>query len=213
MAQGFENVAHNFIRRLQEKTHQYSSPLTKLAIVCGYEHYTAILGNFVLTHPEVLKPAAADLALIWGWHSAEETEHKAVCFDLYQAAGGGWFRRDLMFFLVTLNFTVMFSRIYLSLLHRDGCLKPSCLIKTTRQSLRFFFGKSGIFWHLLVQGLRYLSPRFHPWDQDNRSHLQAWLSANQLRLRNISDDLVREPQPQANVGAAVPPLKQGDPNR
>lgn len=184
---GFENVVHTFIHHLQEQSRRDFSPLTRLAIVCGYEHYTAILGNFILTNPQVLRSAKPDIALIWGWHSAEETEHKAVCFDLYQAAGGGWFRRSLVFLLVTLNFSLMFGRLYLSLLYRDGCLKSSCLVTTLRQSLSFFLGRAGIAWHLLWHGVRYLSPWFHPWEQDNRVELQSWLSANQLWLRNVGE--------------------------
>lgn len=108
---------------------------------------------------------------LWGWHSAEETEHKAVCFDLYHAAGGGWLRRVLVFLLVTLTFSVMFSRLYISLLYRDGCLTLSRVGKTLRQSLSFFLGRSGIGWHLMGYGVRYLSPWFHPWNQDNRDKL------------------------------------------
>lgn len=187
-AQGFENVVHRFIYRLQERSRRDFSPLTRLAIVCGYEHYTAILGGFILTNPQVLRSAETDMALIWGWHSAEETEHKAVCFDLYRAAGGGWIRRGLAFLLVTVNFNLMFCRLYFSLLYRDGCMKPSRLLKTLEQSLSFFFGVSGIAWHLLGHGVRYLSPRFHPWTQDNRSKLQSWLSANQFRLYKVGDN-------------------------
>jgi hypothetical protein len=185
--QGFENVVQTFIGRLQDRSHRDFSPLTKLAIVCGYEHYTAILGNYILSNPAVLRPASPDMALIWGWHSAEETEHKAVCFDLYRAAGGGWLRRVLVFLVVTLNFCVMFGRLYSSLLYRDGCLKPSRLFGTVWQSTRFFFGVSGVVWHLLGHGIRYLSPWFHPWNQDNRRKLEAWLSANHSRLAPIGE--------------------------
>lgn len=184
--QGFENVVHELIDRLNERSRHYFSPLTNLAIVCGYEHYTAILGNFILSNPQVLKSASPDMALIWGWHSAEETEHKAVCFDLYRAAGGGWLRRVLAFLLVTLNFTLLFGRLYFSLLYRDDRLRPSRLFRTIGQSLRFFFGGSGVAWHLLWHGFRYLSPFFHPWNQDNRRKLQVWLAINQTRLRETA---------------------------
>lgn len=183
--QGFENVVHERINSLQERARHDFSPLTKLAIVCGYEHYTAILGNFILSNPQVLKAASPDMALIWGWHSAEETEHKAVCFDLYRAAGGGWLRRALVFLLVTLNFTLMFGCLYFSLLHRDGCLRPSRLFRTIGQFLRLFFSRLGVAWHLLWHGFRYLSPLFHPWNQDNRRELQTWLAMNQAQLRDI----------------------------
>jgi len=183
--QGFENVVHALIDRLNVLSRRYFSPLTNLAIVCGYEHYTAILGNFILSNPQILEPAPDDMALIWGWHSAEETEHKAVCFDLYKAAGGGWLRRVSVFLLVTLDFTFLFGRLYFSLLYRDHCLRPSRLFGTIRQSLKFFFGGSGVGWHLLWHGSRYLSPLFHPWQQDNRQKLEQWLAANNTRLREI----------------------------
>ncbi len=187
-AQGFENVVRRFIHRLQERSHRDFAPLTKLAVVCGYEHYTAILGNFILSNPQILRSAEPDMALVWGWHSAEETEHKAVCFDLYQAAGGGWFRRCLVFLLVTLNFNLMFGRQYFSLLYRDGCLHPSRFVKTLRQSFSFFFGGSGITWQLLWHGVRYMSPWFHPWNQDNRAKLHSWLSENECMLRKVGNN-------------------------
>ena len=185
--QGFENVAHDFVLRLQTEAHRNFSPLTKLAVVCAYEHYTAILGNYILSNPQVLEPAQPDMALVWGWHSAEETEHKAVCFDLYRAAGGGWLRRVMVFLSVTLNFNVMFGRIYFTLLRRDGCMRPSRAFGTIGQALKFFLGSSGIGWHLLGYGIRYLSPGFHPWDQDNRSKLRAWFSVNHARLRETGE--------------------------
>lgn len=184
--QGYENVVYAFVSHLQQQAHRHLSPLTKLAVVCGYEHYTAILGNFLLKNPDVLKSATPDMALIWGWHAAEETEHKAVCFDLYQASGGSGITRVLVFVVVSIEFFLVFGRLYGSLLHRDGCLKASKIFTTTRQFLRFYFGKPGVAWHLLGHGLRYLSPWFHPWNQDNRRQMQAWFCDNQTRLREIT---------------------------
>ena len=183
--QGYRNVAERMVARLQAQSKRHFSPLTKLAVVCAYEHYTAILGNYVLSHPQVLHRASPHMALVWGWHGAEETEHKSVCFDLYAAAGGGWLRRVSLFLLVTANFSVMFGRLYLSLLHHDGCFSAARLPRTIRQAQSFFFGRRGIGWHLIGYGSRYLSRAFHPWRQDNRSRLNAWLSANHSRLRLV----------------------------
>jgi len=183
--QGFENVVHALLDRLINLSFRYFSPLTNLAIVAGYEHYTAILGNFILCNPHVLKSASPNTALIWGWHAAEETEHKAVCFDLYQAAGGGWLRRVLTFLFVSFDFAFLFGRLFFSLLYRDGCLSPSRIFITIRQYMQFFWGRNGVAWHLLWHGLRYYSFLFHPWNQDNRCQLQAWFSINQTQLREI----------------------------
>jgi predicted metal-dependent hydrolase len=186
--QGYDNVAEALVASLQEHANRNFTTLTKLAAVCAYEHYTAILGNYVLCNPEVLRSAQPDMALIWGWHGAEETEHKSVCFDLYQAAGGRWLRRITIYLLVTANFNRMFWRLYCSQLHRDGCFKPSRFPGTLGQALRFFFGWRGVGWHLLGYGVQYLSWRFHPWRQDNREELLEWLSANHARLRHLNGE-------------------------
>jgi len=183
--QGYENVVATFVTALQRQSRERSSPLTRLAIVCAYEHFTAILGNFLLGRPQVLSSAPSAMALVWGWHSAEETEHKAVCFDLYQAAGGGWLRRVVAFLAATLYFNLMFSRLYVSMLKRDGCFHRKNLITTMAQSCRFFFGFSGVGWHLIRYGFHYLSPTFHPWRQDNRGKLRDWLDANRHNLRVV----------------------------
>lgn len=183
--QGYKNVVHEFIVRRLALARRKLSPLTKLAIVCGYEHYTAILGNFVLSNPQLLRTALPEMALVWGWHSAEETEHKAVCFDLYKAAGGGWVRRGLVFFPVTFNFIWMIVRLYVAMLHRDGCLRPTRIVGTIGQTLHFLCGKAGVAWHLLRYGTHYLSPWFHPWDQNNRDKLHAWILGNQPMLRAV----------------------------
>jgi predicted metal-dependent hydrolase len=184
-AQGFENVVQGFVERTHAMTRRSLAPITRLAVVCAYEHYTAILGNFILRNPEAIALASPDMALVWGWHSAEETEHKSVCFDLYRAAGGGWLRRVLVFLLVTLDFHVTFDRLYFSLLLRDGGLHPSRLLVTTGQVLKFFLGRTGVAWHLIGHGVRYLSPWFHPWNLDNRSELRAWLAAHEHQFRLV----------------------------
>lgn len=186
---GYANVAHHYIERLQAFARRRFSPLTRLAAVCGYEHFTAVLGNFVLTHPEVLAQAPPDLALIWGWHAAEETEHKAVCFDLYRAAGGGWLRRIAVYLAVTLDFNLLFCWLYLNMLWRDGAFASHRLPRTAFNALRFFYGRHGVGWHILFHGLRYLSPGFHPWHQDNREKLKRWLGANMARLASVNFNL------------------------
>ena len=187
--QGYDNAAYNYIERTIAHSQRNFSALTKLAIVCGYEHYTAVLGDFILSNPHILEAATSEMALIWGWHSAEETEHKAVCFDLYKAAGGGWLRRILMFSLMSFNFMIIVSRIYLSLLTKDSCLKPKLIGKNTFQYLQFMFGSSGVVWHIFGNAVRYFSPSFHPWDEDNHAKLQSWFAANEDRMRLVGGAL------------------------
>lgn len=56
----------------------------QLAITCAFEHFTALLGGYILRHPEVLSTLDDDAAKLWIWHAIEEIEHRAVAFEVYQ---------------------------------------------------------------------------------------------------------------------------------
>ena len=75
-------------------------------MTAAYEHFTAVLATGMLTHPEWLAGTSAELALLWRWHAVEESEHKAVAFDLYRAMGGSDSRRILWFVYIALQFLV-----------------------------------------------------------------------------------------------------------
>ena len=156
--------------------------LDRLAITCALEHYTAILADYLLRHPEFMREAEPQMRLLWCWHAAEETEHKAVAFDVYRASGGGYTRRVLWFLHVSLVFwweTLFQTRHNLA---RDGRrFRPS----TWAGAVRTWFGRRGLFWRVLGQGMRYLSPGFHPWQHDNRALLRMWLKHNDDAYRNI----------------------------
>ncbi|QEU93204.1 metal-dependent hydrolase [Streptomyces kanamyceticus] len=61
----------------------------RLSVVAAIEQFTAVLGNWVL-HAEGLDRAGADEVMLdlLRWHGAEEVEHRAVAFDMYQHCGG-----------------------------------------------------------------------------------------------------------------------------
>lgn len=182
--QGYVNVAYGYVDCLERMAHKYYSPVQKLAFVCAYEHYTAILGNYILKSPDVLAAAPKEMSLMWQWHAAEEVEHKAVSFDLYKSVGGSWLRRVLVFLFVSLDFLVVFSRLYLNMLWRDGALNIKVLHKTLFQSTAFFWGRKGVGWHLLFHGVKYFSPSFHPWNQDNKALIKQWLMKNNNFFKN-----------------------------
>ncbi len=71
---------------LARKDHHVNSlpPKVQLAITCAFEHFTALLGGYILRHPEVLSTLDDDAAKLWIWHAIEEIEHRAVAFEVYQ---------------------------------------------------------------------------------------------------------------------------------
>ena len=63
--------------------------LYRLAFVAAIEQFTAVLGDWVL-RAEALDGAGSDEVMLdlLRWHGAEEVEHRAVAFDLYEHCGG-----------------------------------------------------------------------------------------------------------------------------
>ncbi len=68
--------------------------LERIAVIAAIEHYTAILGEWVLDTPELdavgTDPVMLDMLR---WHGAEEVEHKAVAFDVMKHLQSGYFRQ------------------------------------------------------------------------------------------------------------------------
>ena len=130
-----------------------------LAITAANEHFTALLADWLLGHPDLFARTEGRLATMWRWHSAEEAEHRSTAFDLYRALGGShvwrvrWFRR------VTLIFTIDLCRQTLANLERDGTLFR---LSTWRSAASLLFGRRGLVSTTLRPWARYLRRDFHP---------------------------------------------------
>ncbi|MFJ2645985.1 metal-dependent hydrolase [Streptomyces sp. NPDC087420] len=63
--------------------------LYRLAFVAAIEQFTAVLGDWIL-RADALDRAGADGTMLdlLRWHGAEEVEHRAVAFDMYEHCGG-----------------------------------------------------------------------------------------------------------------------------
>ncbi|MEV6005712.1 metal-dependent hydrolase [Streptomyces sp. NPDC051976] len=61
----------------------------RLSLIAAIEHFTAVLGDWVLA-ADALDAAGTDEVMLdlLRWHGAEEVEHRAVAFDMYQHVGG-----------------------------------------------------------------------------------------------------------------------------
>ncbi|QFQ98638.1 metal-dependent hydrolase [Streptomyces phaeolivaceus] len=61
----------------------------RLSVIAAIEQFTAVLGDWVLT-AEGLDRAGSDEVMLdlLRWHGAEEVEHRAVAFDMFQHCGG-----------------------------------------------------------------------------------------------------------------------------
>jgi predicted metal-dependent hydrolase len=66
----------------------------ELAAVSAIEHYTAVLGQWLMSNDRLDKAGADPTMLdLWRWHGAEEVEHRSVVFDVFKKSGGGYLTR------------------------------------------------------------------------------------------------------------------------
>jgi len=145
----------------------------QLAQTVALEHYTAMLAGMLLDDESRIASDVPIYAQLWTWHALEETEHKAVSFDVWNAAIRPGLKRYLIRAAAMLQVTLMFwtivfcfhVRLLIADRHRGGRLRGMWNL------LRFLYGRRGVFPNIALDWLRFFKPSFHPWDHDNRSHL------------------------------------------
>ncbi|MGB1219958.1 MAG: metal-dependent hydrolase [Alcanivoracaceae bacterium] len=155
------------LRRLSEglsAARQRLSPRQQLAMTLALEHFTAIMANQFLTVPELSEQIHPEIRELFIWHAVEETEHKAVAFDVYQAVDGGYWNRVMIMLQVTLLFWFAITRITWRNLKSEG----NASITRMLRGYWWLVGKPGPLRKLLPEYLDYFRPGFHPWDHDNR---------------------------------------------
>jgi len=147
------------------------SPTRQLAGTTAYEHLTAIMADDMLRRIDAMDGADPSVAELWRWHGIEETEHKAVAFDVYLAIGGTAGERRLALLMNSWYFFKDTFGILGYMLKVDG---RHTSIKEWLSGLNFLFGYPGILRRLLFKYLRYFRKGFHPWDDDNRILIERW---------------------------------------
>jgi uncharacterized protein len=164
----------------------WMNPLHHLAMTAAYEHYTSVMSSMMLRHDSLTEGMSPTMRSLWRWHAMEETEHKAVAFDVYQAVSGhtGWRRRWFLFAMMA--FAVDGTRQTLMNLSRDGTLFK---LSTWTSAAQFFFGRpsrgGGWMWLCATPLLSYLRKDFHPNDHDSREDLARYARAHAQEWRLI----------------------------
>ena len=145
-------------------------PKIQLAITCAFEHFTALLGGYILRHPEVLATLDDDAVKLWVWHAIEEIEHRAVAFDVYQAVYGDDKIRRMIMRSVTTGFASLTFYSATRLFLQD---KAKSLPKVGGNFFGLYLlGK--MFIQLLPEYLSYFKADFHPSDIDYTKIVKYW---------------------------------------
>lgn len=141
----------------------------QLSSTIAQEHFTAIVAQLILTDERFLAGADRRLRALWRWHALEETEHKAVAFDVYETAMG----RGPKAYALRAGGLVLTTAVFLGLVlyYQQRLLKADTRMKRRQglgQFVNFLFASPALFPRLALPWLAYLRPGFHPWNHDNR---------------------------------------------
>ncbi|HEX6240395.1 MAG TPA: metal-dependent hydrolase, partial [Polyangiales bacterium] len=141
-------------------------PLDNLAVTCALEHFTAILAKLLLTDPSLRQRFHETMLPLWYWHAIEELDHKAVAFDVYQAAGGSYPRRVLWMAGASLGLITTAMVIQWHLLKRED---KKVGLRAWLRGLNRYMGPRGHLATVMPDYLRYYRRDFHPWQDDDRA--------------------------------------------
>ena len=143
----------------------------QLACTTFMEHFTALLGEQLLTDTRFQQQAHGEMLQLWLWHALEELEHKAVAFDVYELAGNRRLERIAAFPLVTL---VMLPAVFASwgyLLAREGKLFDR---RDLGKGLRMMLGRRGLIGRILPKMGLFARKDYHPARHDTRALESEW---------------------------------------
>lgn len=153
-------------------------PMRMLIATICLEHFTAMLADMRALHTDMFSKTDPEIERMWRWHAMEETEHKAVTYDVFMEVTKGWspvkryVRRCMAMALISYFFTRNIATYSTWMLEADG-YTPEEAEKAVKA---FLWKKPGFFargWKIWIS---WFKPGFHPWDHDNRALMDEWRS-------------------------------------
>ena len=166
----------SYVRGLYWVRERIQTKKVNLAFTAALEHYTATLAELLLTDEQARQAIGRRGARdILTWHALEESEHKAVAFDVYKAVGGGEPMRIVVMLLTDLLFILETSIMGLVSLAKDreAWQHPGRLARSIAGLRHSPF----LSWRAVRILAEYHRPGFHPNDRDTRELIAQWRDA------------------------------------
>jgi hypothetical protein len=151
-------------------------PMAMLISTIALEHFTAMMAEMHMAHQDLFDDADPGIEKLWRWHAMEETEHKAVAYDVFMEVTKDWSpflryrRRVISMAIISFMFTRNITRYAARLLEADG-YEPKAALKAVKT---YVWKTPGLFARGWKTYFAWYRPGFHPWDQDNRPELAGW---------------------------------------
>lgn len=189
-----------FVYRVLRFRERVMSAKVNLATTAALEHFTATLAELTLTDPQVRTdmghPAVRD---VFVWHALEESEHKAVAFDVYRAVGGGEWTRRITMKGVRVMFVVGITLFMCASLATDRDTYRRGVLRQSFARFRRTPVMSREVWDRLRE---YERRGFHPDDRDTTDLVASW------REELFGDDGRLVPLLAAPRGAPAAPVER-----
>ncbi|MEM7082784.1 MAG: metal-dependent hydrolase [Pseudomonadota bacterium] len=164
-----DDIESIYVTRIEQSS--TLPPMVQLAITVCLEHFTALFAHGVLTDARWLEGVDPELAALWQWHALEETEHKSVAFDVYEAVGGSRRMLRTTMRVVLIRFFKNTLRTMRKMQRAEG--RPMEPLAYWFKGLRFLFGKRGLLTQQKHLFAAFFRDDFHPWEHDNRELIVA----------------------------------------
>jgi uncharacterized protein len=167
---------------------RFAPPMVPLAMTAALEHYTATLAETLLTSERAQALLGdSEVRSMLLWHALEESEHKAVAFDVYKAVGGSERMRVMTMNVLRYGFVMgMTVQVVLSLLGDRDAYRPRVLVASWRR-----FRRSPLVSRAVWEQLRdYNRPDFHPDDRDTTGLVDTWRTELFGEHGSLKDKLV-----------------------
>ncbi len=160
------------VKKLIDRMEKRFSPAMRLSVTAALEHYTATFAEIILTSDEAQKLIGdTEVRPILLWHALEESEHKAVAFDVFQTIGGSERTRVWGMRLAT---TILFGELVIQMIRSLAGDRAAYNPKRLLPSL-WAFRRTPLFSAAAIERFRsYTRTGFHPDDWDSAEILERW---------------------------------------
>ena len=161
---------------------------TQLSATCALEHFTALMGHYILEDPRLLDGAHPVMRALWRWHAAEENEHRSVAYDVYRAARGPYAERAGTMLVATVIFWTLVIQHQAQMMKADGTHRS---IEEWRALFVYLYVEPGGMFGLWRRWLDYFRPSFHPSDPDPRARHSRKAATEGDPLERWKDEYAR----------------------
>jgi hypothetical protein len=157
---------HRRVGKLLKFSHKILSHKQQLAVTCALEHFTATIASQLMKRTDWNERMNdPTMQKMWLWHAVEESEHKSVCYDAYQALYKNAYTTRagaMVVAMVILSAVVADQQV--RLMAKDGQLFN---LKSWATGLVGLWGRKGFLTQVVPELFDYFRPGFHPEDHDS----------------------------------------------